>query len=113
MTSGFQGAKALLDEVGRGEGGYHFIEVMGCPGGCVTGGGQPRTAVQNAWASRAQGLYNVDLAKKLRKSHANPAVQKLYGEFLLEPLSHKSHELLHTVYTKRGIYNEFLKKEGD
>ncbi len=92
---------------------YHFIEVMGCPGGCVTGGGQPRTAVQNAWASRAQGLYNVDQAKKLRKSHANPAVQKLYSEFLLEPLSHRSHELLHTEYTRRGVYNELLKKEAD
>ncbi len=113
VTSGFQGAKALLDEIGRGAGDYHFIEVMGCPGGCVTGGGQPRTAVQNAWASRAQGLYNVDQAKKLRKSHTNPAVQKLYSEFLLEPLSQKSHELLHTAYTKRGVYNELLKKGAD
>ena len=113
VTSGFAGARALMDEVSQGKGDYHFIEVMGCPGGCVTGGGQPRTAVRNAWSSRAQGLYDVDQAKKLRKSHDNPAIQKLYSEFLLEPLSHKSHQLLHTHYTPRGKYSERLpKKEG-
>lgn len=113
VTSGFAGARALMDEVSQGKGDYHFIEVMGCPGGCVTGGGQPRTAVRNSWSSRAQGLYDVDQAKKLRKSHDNPAIQKLYSEFLLEPLSHKSHQLLHTHYTPRGKYSERLpKKEG-
>ena len=113
VTSGFAGARALMDEVSQGKGDYHFIEVMGCPGGCVTGGGQPRTAVRNSWSSRAQGLYDVDQAKKLRKSHDNPAIQKLYSEFLLEPLSHKSHQLLHTHYAPRGKYSERLpKKEG-
>jgi NADP-reducing hydrogenase subunit HndD len=111
VTSGLIGAKALMDEVKSGEGGYHFIEVMGCPGGCVTGGGQPRSTLRSVWANRAQGLYHVDSDKKLRKSHENPAVQKLYSDFLLEPMSLKSHDLLHTHYTKRGKYNELLPKE--
>ncbi len=113
VTSGFAGAKALMEEVSQGKGGYHFIEVMGCPGGCVSGGGQPRTAVRNAWSSRAQGLYDVDQSKKLRKSHENPAVRALYAEFLLEPLSHTSHQLLHTRYTPRGVYNERLPQQDD
>ncbi len=113
VTSGFAGAKALMEEVSQGKGGYHFIEVMGCPGGCVSGGGQPRTTVRNAWSSRAQGLYDVDQAKKLRKSHENPAVRALYAEFLLEPLSHTSHQLLHTRYTPRGVYNERLPQQDD
>lgn len=111
VTSGFRGARTLMEEVSRGEGAYHFIEIMGCPGGCITGGGQPRTSVRNSWNSRAQGLHDVDRAKKLRKSHANPAVNKLYSEYLLEPLSQKSHDLLHTHYTKRGKYNELLKRD--
>jgi len=102
-----------MEQVAKGEGGYHFIEVMGCPGGCVTGGGQPRSTLRTAWASRAQGLYDVDSAKKLRKSHENPAIKKLYTDFLLEPLSHKSHELLHTHYTPRGKYNERLGPRED
>ncbi len=113
VTSGFVGAKELMEQVARGEGGYHFIEVMGCPGGCVTGGGQPRSTLRTAWGSRAQGLYDVDSGKKLRKSHENPAIKKLYTDFLLEPLSHKSHELLHTRYTPRGKYNERLGNKED
>ena len=111
VTSGLIGAKTLMDEVKSGAGGYHFIEVMGCPGGCVTGGGQPRSTLRSVWSNRAQGLYHVDSDKKLRKSHENPAVQKLYSDFLLEPMSLKSHDLLHTHYTKRGKYNELLHKE--
>lgn len=111
VTSGFAGARALMEEVKAGKADYHFIEVMGCPGGCVSGGGQPRTTVRNSWTARAQGLYDVDHSKKLRKSHDNPAVQKLYTEFLLEPNSHTSHVLLHTHYTPRGKYNERLPKD--
>ena len=111
VTSGLSGAKTLMDEVAGGKAPYHFIEVMACPGGCVTGGGQPRSTVQNAWSGRARGLYEADGAKTLRKSHENPAVQKLYTEFLLEPLSHTSHTLLHTAYTRRGVYNEMSQEK--
>ncbi len=108
VTSGFAGAEIIMEEIASGKADYQFVEVMGCPGGCVTGGGQPRALVKNAWAERAKGLYAEDGGKKLRKSHDNPAVQKLYSEYLLEPLGHLSHELLHTTYTPRGRYNELL-----
>ncbi len=111
VTSGFAGAQILMEEITSGKAEYHFVEVMGCPGGCIVGGGQPRTSVRNAWNKREEGIFKEDAGKKLRKSHENPGVQKLYNEFLLEPLGHKSHDLLHTTYTPRGRYNELLPEE--
>ena len=111
VTSGFAGAQILMEQIEEGKADYHFVEVMGCPGGCVVGGGQPRASVRNAWTERAAGIYKEDERKKLRKSHENPGVQKLYSEFLLEPLGHKSHDLLHTTYTPRGRYNELMQKQ--
>lgn len=108
VTSGFAGAEIIIEEVASGKADYHFIEVMGCPGGCVTGGGQPRTMIQNAWEKRARGLYREDDKKNLRKSLDNPYVQALYSEYLGAPLGHRSHELLHTTYVPRGKYNEKL-----
>ena len=82
---------------------------MGCPGGCVTGGGQPIvTATERMYADprvlRANALYEEDASKKLRKSHENPSVLKLYKEYLGEPNSHKAHELLHTTYTAKSKF---------
>nr|WP_122013287.1 NADH-dependent [FeFe] hydrogenase, group A6 [Maliibacterium massiliense] len=99
-------ASRLLDAVRRGEKEYHFIEVMGCPGGCVNGGGQPIVPAQvkmdvDVRKERAKALYAEDADMPLRKSHENPSIQKLYKEFLEEPNSHKAHELLHTHYTAR------------
>lgn len=113
VTSGFAGAQILMEQLSEGKSPYHFIEVMGCPGGCVVGGGQPRSGVRSAWTERAAGIYHEDEHKKLRKSHENPGVQKLYSEFLLEPLGHKSHDLLHTTYTPRGAYNERMPQEPE
>lgn len=102
-------ASELLDAVKRGEKNYHFIEVMGCPGGCVNGGGQPivPASVRN-WtdirAVRAKALYDEDAAKPIRKSHENPEITQIYDEFLGKPNSHKAHELLHTTYEQRDIY---------
>ena len=102
-------ASELLDAVKRGEKNYHFIEVMGCPGGCVNGGGQPivPASVRN-WtdvrAVRAKALYSEDEAKTLRKSHENPEIKQIYEEFLGKPNSHKAHMLLHTTYEQRDIY---------
>ncbi|MCL1964546.1 MAG: NADH-dependent [FeFe] hydrogenase, group A6 [Firmicutes bacterium] len=110
VTSGFAGAATLMEEVAKGASPYHFIEVMGCPGGCIVGGGQPRATVRTKWADRAKGIFEEDQRKKLRKSHENPALQKLYNEFLLEPLGHKPHDLLHTSYTPRGTYNELIQE---
>ncbi|MCR4963189.1 MAG: [FeFe] hydrogenase, group A [Firmicutes bacterium] len=111
VTSGLEGARKLLEQVAKGEGGYHFIEVMGCPGGCIAGGGQPRLTDQTVKELRMAGIYEEDEGKTLRKSHENKDIQTLYAEYLKEPLGHKSHELLHTTYTKRGEFNEYLHPE--
>ena len=108
VTSGLSGAKKLMDEVAAGTSPFHFIEVMGCPGGCITGGGQPRSDDPDVRLKRLKGIYTEDESKVLRKSHENPAVIKLYEEFLERPNGHKSHELLHTHYVKRGKSNEFI-----
>ncbi|MDR0396714.1 MAG: [FeFe] hydrogenase, group A [Oscillospiraceae bacterium] len=102
-------AAKLLDMVKSGEKKLHFIEIMGCPGGCVNGGGQPivpadvRARVDPAKV-RAAGVYSEDESKAIRKSHENPEVKKLYADFLGEPNSHKAHELLHTHYKARDKY---------
>lgn len=108
VASGLKNASDLLNKVKNGEADYHFIEIMGCPGGCVNGGGQPQqpASVRNFTdirALRAKALYNIDAANPLRKSHENPDIKTLYAEYLGEPGSHKAHELLHTTYVKRSI----------
>ncbi|SDY89160.1 NAD(P)-dependent iron-only hydrogenase catalytic subunit [Proteiniborus ethanoligenes] len=102
-------AKELLEKVKSGEKEYHFIEVMGCPGGCVTGGGQPYISAKDRYTkdvmkTRAKALYNEDMGKAIRKSHENPMIKKIYDEFLEKPNSHKAHQLLHTHYIKRDKY---------
>jgi iron only hydrogenase large subunit-like protein len=104
VTSGLAGASQLLDEIKAGQSPYHFVEVMACPGGCITGGGQPRSDDPEKSVKRMNALYTEDEGKKYRKSHDNPDINKLYEEFLGEPLGHHSHELLHTTYTKRAKY---------
>ncbi len=107
VVHGTANAKALLEKIKAGEAKYDFIEVMACPGGCVNGGGQPivsakKRALVDIRAERAKALYAEDRGSALRKSHENPAIKKLYEEFLEKPCSHKAHELLHTHYTKRS-----------
>ncbi len=104
VTSGLKGAAKLLEEIKQGKSEYHFIEVMGCPGGCISGGGQPRPVDNEIRQKRVAAIYQEDEGKTLRKSHENPDVAKLYEEFLEKPLGHKSHEYLHTYYTKRKKY---------
>jgi NADP-reducing hydrogenase subunit HndD len=104
VTSGLKGAAQLLSEIKRGESPYHFIEVMGCPGGCISGGGQPRPVNDAIRMKRLEAIYKEDEGKKHRKSHENQDVLKLYEEFLGKPLGHKSHEYLHTTYTVRSKF---------
>ena len=106
VTSGLAGARKLMDQVAAKDSPYHFIEIMGCPGGCIMGGGQPRSDDPEVQAKRLSGLYSEDENKELRKSHDNPFIKSLYDEFLGTPNGHKCHELLHTNYTQRGIFNE-------
>ncbi|HEY8348313.1 MAG TPA: NADH-dependent [FeFe] hydrogenase, group A6 [Clostridia bacterium] len=110
VTSGLAGARKLMEEVAAGKSPYHFIEVMGCPGGCISGGGQPRPVDDAVRKKRLEAIYREDEGKKFRKSHENPDIRQLYAEFLGSPLGHKSHELLHTHYVRRGIFNQFVEK---
>ncbi|MBK5253873.1 MAG: iron hydrogenase small subunit [Peptostreptococcaceae bacterium] len=103
-TSGLKGASILLDEIKADQSPYHFIEVMACPGGCISGGGQPRMTNNETRLKRIQALYAEDEGKTIRKSHENPYIKKIYEEYLGQPLGHKSHELLHTTYTKKSKY---------
>jgi NADH-quinone oxidoreductase subunit G/NADP-reducing hydrogenase subunit HndD len=102
VAHGLGNARKLLDKIKRGDATYHFIEVMACPGGCVSGGGQPVPASNTKRRLRASALYNEDKELKHRKSHDNPAIKAIYEQYLREPLGHKSHKLLHTEYTPRN-----------
>ncbi|MBU0979770.1 MAG: iron hydrogenase small subunit, partial [Nanoarchaeota archaeon] len=83
---------------------YHFIEMMACPGGCISGGGQPLPVTQEIKQKRMDAIYREDARLPLRKSHENPDVQMLYKEFLDHPGSEKAHKLLHTTYGKRNRF---------
>jgi len=106
VAHGLGNARKLLDQIKAGATKYDFIEVMCCPGGCIGGGGQPIPTNLETRMARIKAIYETDAGMALRKSHENPAVKKLYEEFLEKPLGHKSHELLHTHYTARGKYPE-------
>ncbi|HNV21201.1 MAG TPA: NADH-dependent [FeFe] hydrogenase, group A6 [Candidatus Hydrogenedentes bacterium] len=103
VVSGLQNARQLLEEIRNGRDDIHFIEVMTCPGGCIAGGGQPLNANPDAIRARMQALYTIDRDEPVRTSHGNPSIQRLYTEFLGEPLGEKSHHLLHTHYAKREV----------
>ena len=110
VASGTKNAKVLLDKIKDGTADYQFIEIMGCPGGCINGGGQPiqHAVVRNfvdLKARRAEALYSADATNAKRKSHENETIKELYSEFLGEPGSHKAHEVLHTSYIARKKYN--------
>ena len=117
VAHGMKNAKVLLDQIREGNSPYHFIEIMGCPGGCVAGGGQPyvkpcflpneeSNILDTFKAKRAAALYQEDESKALRVSHKNPQIVKLYEEYLGEPNSHKAHELLHTHYTAKEKFSK-------
>ncbi|WP_461631634.1 NADH-dependent [FeFe] hydrogenase, group A6 [Labilibaculum euxinus] len=104
ITNGLENAHKLLEAIKRGDKFYHFIEIMACPGGCLGGGGQPFPVDNEIRLQRMNALYEEDRNLPIRKSHENPEIVQIYKEFLDEPLSHKSHKLLHTSYVKREQY---------
>ena len=111
IANGLASATAIMDMIEKGEAPYHFVEIMACPGGCVTGGGQPihdakTRATVDIHGLRKAALYEADKGLKLRKSHENPVIKQLYDEYLENPGSHKAHELLHTTYHKREYFND-------
>ena len=104
ITNGLENAHKLMEDIKAGDRFYHFIEIMACPGGCLGGGGQPYPVDDAVRLKRMEALYAEDGDLPIRKSHENPEIVKIYKEFLEEPLSHKSHKLLHTSYVKREQY---------
>ncbi|MBQ3561072.1 MAG: iron hydrogenase small subunit [Oscillospiraceae bacterium] len=117
VAHGMKNAKVLMEQIRKGESPYQFIEIMGCPGGCINGGGQPyvrpvflpneeHDILDTYMQKRASALYSEDQRNVLRQSHKNTQVQKLYEEFLGEPNSHKAHELLHTSYKGREPFRD-------
>lgn len=116
VASGMKNAKILMDEVRAGTSKYAFIEIMGCPGGCIAGGGQPYVKpcflpdedvdiLDTYKEKRAAALYSEDERQTVRQSHNNPQIQQLYADYLGEPNSHKAHELLHTTYSAKVRFN--------
>lgn len=104
VVSTLREAEKSLKEIKEGKAKFQMLEVMACPGGCINGGGQPRSCDDTKIKEeRAQGLYKEDSELQYRKSHFNPSIRKLYNEYLEEPNSHKAHELLHTIYTDKFI----------
>lgn len=106
VVAGLANVAPLIEEMQNGTADFQFVEVMACPQGCISGGGQPKvlleTKRQEVYASRMDSMYKHDQELPLRKSHDNPEVTRLYKDFLGKPLGHKSHELLHTHYIRRG-----------
>ena len=120
IASGMKSAKVLLDEIREGKSKYQFIEIMGCPGGCINGGGQSYVRsvflpneddniLDTYKEKRAKALYTEDERQVVRQSHNNPQIISLYEKYLGEPNSHKAHELLHTSYAGREGFNEVKK----
>jgi iron only hydrogenase large subunit-like protein len=103
VVSGLGNARKLLEQIRKGRRDLQFIEVMTCPGGCINGGGQPLGADLGAVKARMKLLYTLDRDDPVRTSHANKSVQRLYQEYLGNPLGPKSHELLHTHYHLRDV----------
>lgn len=99
VVSGLGNTRRLIERIKKGEAEYDFVEVMACPGGCAGGGGQPIHDNLELAKERGDVLYELDAENEIRFSHENPAVQELYRSFLEKPLSHKSHELLHTDHS--------------
>ena len=117
VAHGMKNASVLLDDIRAGKSDYHFIEIMGCPGGCIAGGGQPYVKPQflpnedidildTYKQKRANALYSEDERQTLRQSHNNPQIKALYDQFLGEPNSHLAHELLHTSYKPRQAFKD-------
>ena len=114
VAHGLFNARKMCEEVRAGKADFHFLEVMACPGGCISGGGQPRTSVPpQDWVRQARidTMYQKDASYGLRNSHDNPEIQQLYKVFLGEPLGHMAHELLHTKYHSRAEHLVPKKRE--
>lgn len=110
VASGLKNARIIMDEIRDGKADYQFVEIMACPSGCIMGGGQPIKsskirATVDVRRMRSDSMYSIDEKSKIRKSHENPAVNKIYNEFFEKPGSKVAHKYLHTKYQKENLYN--------
>ena len=109
VAHGLGNAQTIMEEIKQGKADYQFVEIMACPGGCIMGGGQPIKSSKTRMTvdvrkKRADAMYTIDEKSKIRKSHENPVLQKIYKDYLGEPGGHKAHEILHTHYVEREKY---------
>lgn len=111
VARGLGNARHLIDRILNGEEKADLVEIMACPGGCVSGGGQPIYSQKDQWYlqvdagnHRGEALFRADEAKKIKTAHENPWIQKLYAEYLGKPLGERSRKLFHSTYTKRPMY---------
>ena len=110
VASGLKNARIIMDEIRDGKADYQFVEIMACPSGCIMGGGQPIKsskirATVDVRRMRSDSMYSIDEKSKIRKSHENPVVNKIYKEFFEKPGSKVAHKYLHTKYQKENLYN--------
>ena len=105
VAHGGANVRKLLTAIKNGEVYYDFVEMMACPGGCIGGGGEPYSDDPDIIEKRMRGIYRADELNTIRKSHENPSIKAIYEGFFETPLSHRSHELLHTHYTDRSNKN--------
>ena len=110
VASGLGNARKIMEEIKNKKADYQFVEIMACPGGCITGGGQPIKSSKtrfknNVHKLRSDSIYSIDEKKVIRKSHENPTIKTIYQEFLDHPGSHIAHKYLHTTYKKKKKYN--------
>ena len=109
VAHGLANAQTIMEEIESGKADYQFVEIMACPGGCITGGGQPIKSAKvqekvDIHKKRAEAMYSIDEKSVIRKSHKNPVLMQIYKDFLGEPNGELAHKLLHTHYSKKDKY---------
>ena len=109
VAHGLANAQTIMEEIKSGKADYQFVEIMACPGGCITGGGQPIKSAKiqeevDVHKKRAEAMYSIDEKSVIRKSHENPVLKQIYKDFLGEPNGELAHKLLHTHYSKKNKY---------
>ena len=109
VAHGLANAQTIMEEIKSGKADYQFVEIMACPGGCITGGGQPIKSAKiqeevDVHKKRAEAMYSIDEKSVIRKSHENPVLIQIYNDFLGKPNGELAHKLLHTHYSEKDKY---------
>jgi iron only hydrogenase large subunit-like protein len=102
-VSGLKAAREVLDEVRSGDLEVDLLEIMACPGGCLSGGGQPLLVEEKDQKARVKTIHNFDEKESMRAAHQNTQMVRFFEECLGEPMGPKAQQLLHTTYSKRDV----------